>query len=65
MEYRVPMTPEMRKAANEEIDRRIRELQTCAETTWKRMYLNAYEVQRALINALPDGYPTPVRDRTR
>lgn len=65
MEYCVPMTPELRRAANDSIDEGIREVKTCADTPWKSMYLIAYEAQRTIINAIPDGYPMPVRDRTR
>ena len=65
MEYCVPMTPELRRAANDSIDEKIREIKTCEDTPWTNMYLNAYEIQKTLINALPDGYPVPVRDRTR
>ncbi len=65
MDHYVPMTPELRRGAIASIDEKIREIKTCEDTPWTNMYLNAYEIQKTLINALPDGYPVPVRDRTR
>lgn len=56
----VPLTPDMREAANEAIDRNLEALKTCEDTPWVSVSRVANEMLRNLINALPDGYPMPV-----
>ena len=62
MEY-APLTPDMRAAVNEGIDRNLEALKTCGDTPWVNMGRCANEALRNLINALPDGYPLPVTRR--
>lgn len=61
MEYYEPLTPELRQGINETIEREIGKLNTCKPTAYvaaRKIGLNA---TKNLINALPDGYPVPVR----
>lgn len=57
----VPLSPNMREAMNNSIDQRIAVLNTCESTPWVNLSRIETEVLRNLINALPDGYPMPIR----
>ena len=59
----VPLTPDMRAATNEAIDRNLETLKTCEDTPWVNMGRVANEVLRNIVNALPDGYPMPITRR--
>ena len=56
----VPLTPDMRAAVNEGIDRNLEALKTREETPWVNVSRTVNEMLRNLINALPDGYPMPI-----
>lgn len=56
----VPLTKDLKAGVNEEIDKRMAELNRCDNTPYVALYRVAYGVTRNLINALPDGYPVPV-----
>lgn len=59
----VPLTPDIRAAANDAIDQRIATLNTCENTPYTSIIRIANEASRILINALPDGYLMPVTRR--
>lgn len=59
----VPLTPDMRAAVNEWIDRNLEALKTCGDTPWVNLSRIANESLRCVINGLPDGYPMPITRR--
>ena len=58
----VPMTPTRRMEINAAIDKNIAELRTCEPNALVNMQILAWETQRNLMYALPDGYPLPLAD---
>ena len=58
----VPMTPTRRTEINAAIDKNIAVLRTCEPNALVNMQILAWETQRNLMNALPDGYPLPLAD---
>lgn len=61
--YRTPLTPELRRKIEASIKQQEAELNTCAQTEWVSMHRLALQTTRTIINALPDGYPIPIKDR--
>ena len=59
--YIIPMTPEMRENINSALNDRIKEIETCEDTPLKGLYMLTYNSMKTLFNALPDGYPLPVK----
>lgn len=62
MDYYKPLTPAFRDQIISTINERISEINTCSNTFFKEMYLASYGSFKELINALPDGYPIPIKD---
>jgi len=60
-EYYTPMTPKLRQAANRAIDDCMDQLNTCEGNAFVNAYRIAYRASRNLLNALPDGYPVPIK----
>lgn len=60
-EFTKPLTPALRQDINISIDSQIRELQTCESNVFVNVQLIALQASKNLINALPDGYPLPMR----
>lgn len=58
-----PLTPDMRKQINDSIRSNIAELNTCQDNVYVRMQKAGYRALSNSINALPDGYPIPFRER--
>ncbi|MBO5069924.1 MAG: hypothetical protein J6C37_06135 [Roseburia sp.] len=56
-----PLTPSMRNNINNAIDRNIAELDTCQENAFVNVQKIGQQVLKNLINALPDGYPLPMK----
>lgn len=62
MDYYKPLTPDFRDQLLSSINDAIREINTCANTCYKEMYLSHYRALKQLIESLPDGYPIPIKD---
>ena len=58
--YIQPLTKQIRSDINNGIDIKIGELNKCDETPYTILFKQVYGLQKALINALPDGYPLPM-----
>ena len=56
-----PLTPSMRNNINNAIDRNIAVLDTCQENAFVNVQKIGQQVLKNLINALPDGYPLPMK----
>lgn len=61
--YLTPLTKEMKRSVNIELDSKIEALNRCDNTPYVEMYKALYGLTRNFINALPDGYPVPVTRR--
>lgn len=59
-----PLTKDLRANINRSIDNNISELQTCEPNALVSMQINAHEILKNIINALPDGYMVPM-ERSR
>lgn len=59
-----PLTPSLRLDINNSIDKNIAELKTCRSNVFVDMQVSSYETLKRLINALPDGYPLPMKKST-
>lgn len=60
-----PLTNELRAKINSSIDNNITELKTCESNALVNMQITANNAIKNLINSLPDGYPLPMKRRTR
>lgn len=60
-EYYQPLTPEFRSKVNSTINQNLAELNSCNNTVYVSAYKTAYGALRNIINALPDGYPIPMK----
>ena len=60
-QFAKPLTPALRRGINISIDSQIRELQTCESNVFVNVQMIALQMSKNLINALPDGYPLPMR----
>lgn len=58
-----PLTQELRSRINSSVDRNIYELNTCKPNVYVNAQLIGYQAFRNVINALPDGYPLPMKRR--
>ena len=56
-----PLTPSFRKEINVAIENQIRELETCEKNAFINAQIVGLNAQKNLINALPDGYPIPMK----
>lgn len=56
-----PLTPSLRKEINVAIENQIRELETCEKNVFVNAQIVGLNAQKNLINALPDGYPIPMK----
>lgn len=56
-----PLTPSFRKDINVAIENQIRELETCEKNAFVNAQIIGLNAQKNLINALPDGYPIPMK----
>lgn len=60
-EFTKPLTPALRREINISIDSQIQELYTCQMNAFVSAQLIGLQTFSNLINALPDGYPLPVK----
>lgn len=58
-----PLTPELRGDINKSIDSSISELCTCEPNAFVNIQLMAHKALKNIVNALPDGYPLPMKRR--
>ena len=58
--YYAPLTPDLRKKANEGIDNEIAVLRTCKPNELVNMQINAWNAAKIIINGLPDGFLMPM-----
>lgn len=56
-----PLTPELRNNINRSIENNISELQTCRPNAIVNAQICGYNALKNVINALPDGYPIPMK----
>lgn len=59
-----PLTPELRNNINRSIENNISELQTCRLNAIVNVQICGYNTLKNVINALPDGYPIPMKGET-
>lgn len=60
-EFMKPLTPALRNDINVSIENQISELKTCEENVFVNMQIYGLHALKDLINALPDGYPLPMK----
>ena len=60
-EFLKPLTPAFRKEINTSIDNQIRELENCQINAFVSAQMCGLSTLKDLINALPDGYPIPMK----
>ena len=60
-EFIKPLTPEFRSDINISIDNQIRDLKTCQTNVFVLAQMRGLSELKNLINALPDGYPIPMK----
>lgn len=60
-EFIKPLTPELRGDINTSIDAQIGELKTCQSNAYVNVQLVRLQAMKNLFNALPDGYPIPMK----
>lgn len=56
-----PLTPDLRGDINRFIDISISDLCTCEQNAFVNVQIIGYKALRNIINALPDGYPLPIK----
>ena len=61
----IPLTPSLRLDIFRSFNKTISELQSCEMNELVKMHIEALEIVKKLINALPDGYPMPLKSRKR
>lgn len=61
----IPLTPSLRLDIFRSFNKTISELQSCEMNELVKMQIEALEIEKKLINALPDGYPMPLKSRKR
>ena len=62
VEYKI-LTPDFRREINVSIEKQLAELATCQDNAFTQCQKTALNITRNYINALPDGFPVPVRSR--
>lgn len=60
VDYKI-LTPNFRKEINISIDKQLVEIATCRDNAFTQCQKMALNIARNYINALPDGFPLPVR----
>lgn len=60
VDYRI-LTPNFRKEINISIEKQLAEIATCRDNAFTQCQKMALNITRDYINALPDGFPLPVR----
>lgn len=60
-EFIKPLTPALRGGINTSIDAQIAELKTCQSNSYVNVQLVGLRAMKNLFNALPDGYPIPMK----
>lgn len=60
-EFIKPLTPELRSNINKALDRQRAKLKTCESNAFVSVQLVGLQAWKNLINALPDGYPMPMK----
>ena len=63
MTYHKPLTPEFRARINESVRSIEKELDTCQNTPYVTAQKIGLQELENLINALPDGFPLPMKRR--
>ena len=56
-----PLTPSLRQDINIAFDKQIADLQTCQPCVLVNMQIKGLQMGKKIINALPDGYPIPLK----
>lgn len=59
-DYKI-LTPDFRREINISIEKQLAELATCRDNAFTQCQKIALNITRNFINALPDGYPLPIR----
>lgn len=59
-DYKI-LTPDFRREINNSIEKQLAELATCSDNAFTKCQKMALNITRNYINALPDGFPVPVR----
>lgn len=59
-DYKI-LTPDFRREINISIEKQLAELATCRDNAFTQCQKMALNITRNFINALPDGYPLPIR----
>lgn len=54
-----PLTPELRRKIDENIDERLIELNECQNTSYVSAIRTGLKATKTLIHGLPDGFPLP------
>lgn len=60
-EYFKPLTPSFRNDINLSIEKQMAELSTCSNNVFVEAQMSAFKALSNIINALPDGYPVPMK----
>lgn len=60
-----PLTPDLRRKINDGIDRNIDELKTCQNNGFVNAQIDAWEMMKNMIKALPDGCLMPLKENKR
>ena len=55
------LTPDFRREINASIEKQLAELATCQDNAFTQCQKMALNITRNCINALPDGFPVPMR----
>ena len=59
-EYKI-LTPDFRKEINISIEKQLVEIATCGDNAFAQCQKMALQITRNVINALPNGFPLPIR----
>jgi len=65
MNYIKPLTPTLRRQIEESIEKQLRELDECKDTSYVSALRTGLKATMAMIHGLPDGYPIPVNRERR
>ena len=63
-DYYKPLTPAFRAQLNASIDKSRAEISTCKPNAYTALYNLGFSTLSTLINALPDGYPMPMKSES-
>ena len=60
MNYSKPLTPAFRREIEESIERQLKELDECQNTSFVSALRTGLNATKTLIHGLPDGFPIPI-----